>query len=124
MTKKILIDLLGWGFLLWLTGYALGIMLFTLVPVSVIGWIITPIGTLATIFILWKKIKSSSLQYYLLISIAWTLIAVICDYFFLVKAFNPSDGYYKFGVYLYYLLTFTLPIIVGRLKAEQKSNNL
>ena len=41
------------------------------------------------------------------------LIAVICDYFFLVKAFNPADGYYKLDVYLYYGLTFILPLAVG-----------
>lgn len=35
----------GWGFVLWLIGYALGIMLFAFVRPSLIGWIITPFGT-------------------------------------------------------------------------------
>lgn len=113
MNKKVLIDTLLWGFLLWLIGYGLGILLFTLVPPTAIGWIITPIGTAIALFILFKKIKSTSLQYYLLISVVWTLIAVVFDYFFLVKVFKPADGYYKFDVYLYYALTFVLPLLVG-----------
>lgn len=112
MNKKILTDTLGWGFLLWLLGYGLGILLFTIVPPSLIGWIITPIGTLVTLYILFKKI-SGSFNHYLLISIVWTIIAIVFDYFFLVKAFKPADGYYKFDVYLYYAVTFTLPLIVG-----------
>jgi len=32
---------------------------------------------------------------------------------FIVKAFKPADGYYKLDVYLYYALTFALPLIVG-----------
>ena len=118
MSKKTLVDLFGWGFLLWLIGYGLGILLFTLVPVSLIGWIITPIGIFITLWVLFKKIKSDSLNYYLLTSIAWTAIAIICDYLFLVKAFNPADWYYKLDVYLYYVLTFILPLAVGFFKTN------
>lgn len=112
MNKKVLIDTLGWGFVLWLLGYGLGILLFTIIPPSLIGWIITPIATLITLYVLFKKI-SGSLNHYLLISVSWTILAIVFDYFFLVKAFNPADGYYKLDVYLYYTLTFTLPLIVG-----------
>ena len=38
-------DALGWGFVLWLIGYALGVILFAFVPVNFIGWMIMPIGT-------------------------------------------------------------------------------
>lgn len=38
---------------------------------------------------------------------------MILDYVFIVKAFNPSDGYYKVDVYLYYALTFLLPVTIG-----------
>lgn len=113
MTKQFFKDALGWGFILWLIGYALGIMLFTLVPISIIGWIITPIGTAITLWVLFKKINGDSLRYYILIGIVWTLIAVLFDYFFLVKAFKPADGYYKLDVYLYYALTFALPFLAG-----------
>lgn len=119
MSRKLLLDTLGWGILLWLIGYGLGIALFTFVPISLLGWIITPIGTVITLYVLFKKIKAQNLSYYLLLSIVWTTIAVVFDYFFLVKAFKPTDGYYKLDVYLYYTLTFFLPLIVGFIKSKK-----
>lgn len=113
MDRQLIKDAFGWGFILWLIGYALGIMLFTLVPLALIGWIIMPIGTVITIWVLFKKVKADSFRYYALLAVVWLLIAVIFDYFFLVKAFKPADGYYKPDVYLYYALTFVLPIAVG-----------
>ena len=103
----------GWGFVLWLIGYVLGIVLFAVAPPSMIGWVIMPIGTIITLWVLFKKIKGDSLQYYFLMAIIWTVIAVVFDYFFLVKMFNPADGYYKMDVYVYYALTFALPLVVG-----------
>ncbi|HKW00136.1 MAG TPA: hypothetical protein VJN96_09935 [Vicinamibacterales bacterium] len=43
----------------------------------------------------------------------WLLIAVAGDYLFIVKAFKPPDGYYKLDVYLYYALTFAIPLFAG-----------
>ena len=116
MTKQSLKDMLGWGFILWLIGYVLGIILFLIVPVFMVGWIIMPVGIAITLWVLLKKVKTDSLQYYTLLAFVWTLIAVVFDYFFIVKAFKPADGYYKLDVYLYYALTFALPLIVGWLK--------
>lgn len=121
MSKQLLKGGLGWGLLLWLVGYVLGIILFMMVPVSMVGLVITPIGTAMTLWVLFKKIKGGSFQHYLLVAIIWTLIAIVFDYFFLVKLFKPADGYYKPDVYLYYLLTFLLPLIVGY-KKSQKQN--
>ena len=104
---------LGWGFLLWLIGYILGMVLFAIVPPSMIGWIIMPIGTVITLWVLLKKVEVDSPWCYLKFALVWTLIAIIFDYFFIVKALKPADGYYKPDVYLYYILTFTLPLIVG-----------
>ena len=121
MSKQLLTNAFGWGFILWLIGYALGIILFSIVPPSMIGWIIMPIGTALTLWVLFKKVKSKLFKDYLILAIVWTLIAVAFDYFFLVKTFNPADGYYKPDVYLYYALTFILPLIVGwRKKTIQK----
>jgi hypothetical protein len=44
------------------------------------------------------------------LAIVWTLIAIVFDYLFIVKALNPADGYYKLDVFLYYALTFILPL--------------
>lgn len=113
MTKQFVKDALGWGSILWFIGYILGILLFFVVPPSMIGWIITPIGTVITLWVLLKKIQAHSFPYYVLLAIVWTLIAIIFDYFFLVKLFKPADGYYKLDVYVYYALTLALPLVVG-----------
>jgi len=113
MKQKILFDILGWGFILWLFGYVLGIVFFFALPAELLGWAIMPFGIVLTLWVLIKKIKSNSFNHYLALAIGWTLIAIIADYFLLVKVFQPVDGYYKLDVYLYYLLTFLLPLIVG-----------
>lgn len=120
MTKQLLKDALIWGFSLWFIGYALGVVLFLLVPPSLIGWIISPIGILITLFVLFKKIKADSFQYYVFLALSWLAIAVIFDYLFLVKVFNPADGYYKLDMYIYYTLTFVLPLLVGWRKTTIK----
>jgi hypothetical protein len=113
MNKQFLKDALGWGFLLWLIGYALGILLFALVPAPFIGWIITPFGTALTIWIAFAKVKGDTWRYYCVVAFVWLLIAVLGDYLFIVKAFTPPDGYYKLDVYLYYALTFAIPLFAG-----------
>jgi hypothetical protein len=67
-----------------------------------------------------KKVKADSFHYYALLAIIWVLIAVVFDYIFLVKAFKLADGYYKLDVYIYYVLTFVLPLIVGWRKINQR----
>lgn len=113
MNKAFLKDALGWGCILWLIGYILGIVLFFIASQDVIGWIILPIGTIITLWVLFKRVSGESIQYYLLLAIVWTLIAVILDYLLLVRVFKPEDGYYKLDVYLYYALAFILPLAVG-----------
>jgi len=121
MTRQFVKDAFGWGFILWLIGFALGVMLFAFVPPSLIGWVIMPIGIIITLWILWRKVKADSFRYYALLAMVWVLIAIACDYLFLVKALMPADGYYKLDVYLYYALTFVLPLVVGwRKLATQK----
>ena len=113
MNKHFLKDGLGWGFLLWLVGYILGFIFFMMAPPAMIGWLIMPIGILMTLWVLIKKINNHSFSYLLKIAVCWTVIAIVCDYLFLVKILNPADGYYKLDVYLYYLITFALPLVIG-----------
>lgn len=120
MNKQLLKDALGWGVGLWLIGYVLGFVFFFLFPPSLIGWVIMPIGTIITLLVLFKKIKSEGLQYYIILGIVWTVIAVALDYLFIVKALKPADGYYKLDVYLYYVLVFVLPLAVGLIKNKNK----
>lgn len=120
MTKQLYQESFGWGFVLWLIGYLLGMVFFAVLPASMIGWAIMPIGIALTLWVLLKKIKSQPLADYLFIAIVWTLIAVVFDYLFLVKLLKPVDGYYKLDVYLYYASTFFLPLAVGWLKNRYK----
>lgn len=124
MSKKLFIEILGWGFLLWLFGYLLGIVFFFIVPPTLLGWAIMPFGVAATVWVLVKKIKGVSLKYYLIIAVVWTLIAILFDYLFLVKLLNPTDGYYKLDVYIYYLLTFVLPIVAFKIKGIVASKTM
>ncbi len=121
MDKQLMKNTLVWGFVLWLIGYILGIFLFILVPSSLIGWIISPIGIAMTIWVLFKKIKSTKRTDYWITGTVWLFIAVALDYFLLVKLFKPEDGYYKLDVYIYYAVTFLLPIIIGKIKSIQKN---
>ena len=120
MNKKLTIDTFVWGFILWVLGYALGIILFPIAAPSILGWIIMPIGIVITLWVLLKKVEKRSFGYCLLLAFVWTLIAIIFDYLFLVKVFKPADGYYKLDVYVYYVLTFILPLIVGLKKKITK----
>jgi hypothetical protein len=113
MNKQLLKDSLGWGIILWLIGYLLGFIFFLVIPTSLIGWVIMPIGLIITLWVLLNKVKNESFEYYFILSVIWTLIAVAFDYLFIVKALKPADGYYKLDVYLYYALTFISPPIVG-----------
>ena len=116
-------DSLGWGFVLWLIGYVLGIILFFVLPPSLIGWAITPVGIVMILWILLKRVRASLLRDYVILAFAWTAIAVFCDYLFIVKAFDPPDGYYKLDVYLYYALTFIAPLAVGWWKTSAHSRS-
>ncbi len=120
MNKQLLKDSLGWGFALWFIGYVLGVILVFMLPASLIGWVIMPIGVIITFWVLLKKVKDDSFQYYSALAIVWTAIAVIFDYLFIVEAFKPIDGYYKLDVYLYYSITFISPLIVAWWKKHNR----
>jgi hypothetical protein len=117
MNKQLLKDSLGWGFILWLIGYILGFVFFAFVPQDQIGWFVMPIGTIITLWVLFKKIKGDSFKHYINLFFFWGLIAIVFDYFFIVKLLN-SSAYYKPDVYLYYIMTFALPLIVGLIKKK------
>jgi hypothetical protein len=106
-------DALGWGLVLWLIGYVLGIALFFVMPPTAIGWVIAPVGILITLWVLLRRAAAGGLARYAVLALVWTAIAVVFDYLFIVRAFNPADGYYKPDVYLYYAATFGLPLAVG-----------
>lgn len=124
MNKQLLRDALGWGLALWFIGYVLGIILIFMLPAQLIGWAIMPIGVIITFWVLLKEVKGNSFHYYSILAVVWTVIAVVFDYLFIVKAFGPADGYYKLDVYLYYAITFISPLIVAWWKNRNLASDL
>ena len=101
----------------------MGIVFFFVFPSSLIGWVILPVGLIITLWVVLKKVKGDTLQYYLTLAIVWTITAIVLDYLFIVKAFKPADGYYKLDVYLYYSLTFVIPLTIGWWKKQNQMRN-
>jgi hypothetical protein len=110
--KKIFFNTVKWGFALWLFGYILGFVFFAFVSKDVMGWYIMPFGIFATLWVLFKKIERKQFTCYIGLGVIWTIMAIVLDYFFLVRLLK-AVGYYKLDVYLYYILTFVLPVAVG-----------
>jgi len=115
INKKIFLNTVFWGVILWIFGYVLGVIFFAFFPKNVLGWYIMPFGLIATFWVLFKKIKRDSFSCYIGLGVVWTIIAIVFDYIFLVKLFGVTD-YYKIDVYVYYTLTLILPIAVGLYK--------
>jgi hypothetical protein len=113
MNTKWVQSALLWGFVLWLFGYIAGILLFFFVPKDYIGWILTPAATALTVWVILKRIKQPTFVSYFGISLIWTAMAMVLDYTFLVTLFKAQNTYYKPDVFLYYILTFVLPMLVG-----------
>ena len=120
--RKIFLNTIFWGFILWLFGYALGFIFFVFVPKDSIGWYILPFGIIATLWVLLKKIKREKLGCYVGLGLIWTIMAIVLDYVFLVKMLQ-ADNYYKLDVYIYYIIIFVMPIAVGWYKLN-KTNNI
>ena len=114
MKKFYLKDVLGWGLLLWLIGYILGFVFFVIVPTQQIGWFVTPFGIAITVWALFKKVQMKSMKDALMLGIGWSIIAIVCDFLFMVLPMSLAVSYYKLDVYLYYLVTFALPMVVWK----------
>ena len=113
---KIVKNNIFWGLVLWFIGWVLGVVLFMTPLKDYMGWIITPIGTLITIWVLLKKVDREQYMCYLGVAIFWTVIAIVMDLLFNVLLFNIGVSYYKLDIYIYYALTFILPLLVGAYK--------
>jgi hypothetical protein len=107
-------DTAGLGTGLWLIGYLASLVLFFTPFAGIMGWILLVIFTPATIAITWwwfRQRETLSLQYYAGVGVAWVLIAVVFDYLFIVQLFQAA--YYEPDVFVYYALTFLIPVGVG-----------
>lgn len=119
MLKQFYRDAFGWGFILWLIGYELGMALFYFVSADEIGYLIWSIVAGFALWAAFKKIKGGSLRYYFALAAVWTLMAAALDYIFLVKAFMPDYRYYLTDVRWYYALMFIIPAFAGLVKFKK-----
>ena len=112
--KRKLPGTIGWGLILWLIGYALSMVLFALVPVSLIGWLVSIPLIPLTAWIAYQRLRNldASLPYFLIVAACWLASALLLDYIFIVRLFNVT-GYYDLDVGMYYVLTFVIPLVVG-----------
>lgn len=106
-------DTVGLGVFLWIIGYIASILLFFSPYAPLMGWIITPVFTPVAIAITWWWFRKRKLllSYYIGVGLAWTAIAIVFDYLFIVVLFHAT--YYGIDVLIYYSLTFLIPVGVG-----------
>ena len=112
--KQWIKDTAGLGIAFWLVGYLASLALFFSPYAGIMGWILLAVFTPVTVAIAWwwfKKRESLDLQYYAGVGVAWVLIAVVLDYLFIVQMFQAS--YYEPDVFVYYIVTFLIPVCVG-----------
>ena len=112
--KTKIIDILLLGLALWLMGYVASILLYGFVSNVILGWVLfvifTPVAVCIS-FLRFRK-RKEAIVYYFVVALAWMLIAIAFDYLFIVKTFGVSN-YYKLDVFVYYLTTFLVPLLVG-----------
>jgi FlaA1/EpsC-like NDP-sugar epimerase len=106
-------DTAGLGTGLWLVGYLASLLLFFSPFAGIMGWILLVVCTPVTIAVAWWwfRVRDLALRYYVGVGIAWTAIAVVLDYLFIVLLFQAT--YYGFDVFVYYAMTFLIPVGVG-----------
>jgi hypothetical protein len=111
--KQWIKDTLGLGTGLWLIGYLASFMLYFSSFADMMGWIITAVLTPVTFVITWWwfRARKHPLSYYAGVGVAWTGIAIVLDYLMIVRLFQAT--YYAPDVFLYYILTFLIPVGVG-----------
>ena len=101
------------GTVLWLLGYLASLVLFVSPFADIMGWVLIAAFTPVTIAVAWWwfRARDLALTYYAGVGAAWTVIAVVLDYLFIVLLFQAT--YYEFDVFVYYALTFLIPVGVG-----------
>jgi len=112
--KQWIKDTAGLGVVLWLIGYLASLVLFFSPYAGIMGWILLAVFTPVTIAVTWwwfRQRERLPLQYYACVGVAWILIAVVLDYLFIVLMFQAT--YYESDVFVYYAVTFLIPVGVG-----------
>ena len=112
--QQLIKDTAGLGVALWLIGYLASLVLFFSPYAGAMGWILLVVCTPVTIAITWlwfRKRENLSLEYFAAVGVSWVVIAIVLDYLFIVLLFNAV--YYGIDVFVYYTVTFLIPVGVG-----------
>ena len=112
--KQWIKDTAGLGTVLWLIGYLASLVLFFTPFAGIMGWILIALFTPVTVAITWwwfRQRECLPVRYYAGVGFTWVLIAVVLDYLFIVLLFQTT--YYGFDVFVYYAVTFLIPVGVG-----------
>ncbi len=111
--KEWIRDMVGLGMGFWLLGYLLSLALFFSPFASSMGWILLAVCTPVTIAITWWWFRRRDLPlvYFVKVGLAWTVIAIVLDFLFIIILLQAT--YYGPDVFVYYALTFLIPVGVG-----------
>lgn len=111
--KQWITDMIGLGTGFWLFGYILSIVLFFSPYASSMGWILLSVCTPVTIAITWWwfRVREHPCVYYCKVGLVWTVIAIVFDFLFIVVLLQAT--YYGADVFVYYTLTFLIPVCIG-----------
>lgn len=111
------------GILLWVIGYITSLVLFFSPLYGIMGWLLIAVFTPFTLIVTWWWFKERvlPLSYYFGVGCAWTVIAIVLDYLFIVLLFQAT--YYGPDVFVYYAVTFFIPVIIGYLNLFRQAGN-
>lgn len=122
--QTLLKDTVVLGVLLWLLGYIASLLLFVSPFAGIMGWILIAVFTPVSVIIVWRWFtgRDLPLAYYAGLGIAWTVIAVVFDYLFIVLLFSAT--YYGPDVFVYYAITFLIPVCIGLLEMAGRTGGI
>jgi hypothetical protein len=122
--RDALIDTIGFGFCLWLAGYLASLVLFFVLPPGLLGWVLFAVFAPITVFVAYWRFNKRQLPlgHYLKVAVAWTIIAIVFDYIFIVVMLKSAD-YYKLDVLVYYAATFLIPAAIGLRYAKKPGSS-
>ncbi len=114
--RRIAADGLLWGFILWLLGFALGMLVYPFVEERWIGIFVLPVLLPVTVWVAYRRLRAGPFPawYPAAVGAVWAALAVALDWAFLVQAFDV-EGYYDADVVAYYILALAIPVVVGAL---------
>jgi hypothetical protein len=111
--KQWVADFVLLGLLLWLIGYLASLALFFSPFASEMGWILLVACTPVAVAITYWRFRGRvlPLAYYAKAGLCWMALAIVLDYIFIVLLFTAT--YYGADVFVYYVVTFLVPVCVG-----------